>query len=155
MDDTNKQIKIEESLRRFWAIELESLLKSYNFSMTNVGLKLLIDQIKHIQRDIFYLLNDKKYTKGKSYIADLRILEPSFILSIIFSQVIPFCFKYKDILEQPVSGLFRKIGKKLYTEIYRTKYINAINSNEISPEKITINSGLSLKLSLPLLVEKG
>jgi hypothetical protein len=68
-----------------------------------MGLNFLIKFYRDLIQDISILMEDKKYTNKKAFIKDLQNLEPSLIISVIFSQIFSFCFRYKDLTDQPVT----------------------------------------------------
>jgi hypothetical protein len=137
-----KQLEIEKNLRYFWKIELDNLVKSNNFNLGGIGLKLLLNFHKNLNKDLSILLADKKYTKGKPYINDLKLLDISLIISVIISQIFPFCFRYKDLMEQPVTQLYMNIGKKLYREINYKMYENTYPDKENRPSFLDFSSNL-------------
>ena len=119
-----KQEKLEESLRNFWKIELDNVIKHNSFSKTDIGLRLLINIFNKLNDVLFEFLNNKKYTNKKPYIKDLLLLDLSLIIAIVISKIIPFCLKYENLNEQPVTSLFKSIGQKFYKEIHYIKYKN-------------------------------
>jgi hypothetical protein len=128
-DDTdyNKQFKIETLLRDLFVvegvapnnkIEIDQLLKSGDVSSKGLGIKFLIKQLSLIDKDLKDYINMKKFIKNKPFISYIKSLDPSLILSIILSQLIPFIIRHREVDSQNVTTLFLKIGDKLYRELF-------------------------------------
>ena len=128
-----KQIKIEEILKEHWKIDIYNMISNKrSLSNDNVGLQILVSQLKLLDDDFINLF--RKPSSKKAYMATIKDLDPSLILSIILGKVIPFAIKYKDLDEQPITKLIINIGETIVNEAAFKLYEQDLKNNLISPE---------------------
>lgn len=161
--DYNKQLKIEETLKYLWKIEVENLLKNKSsLSKDNIGLRIIADEIKSLKEDINLFANDSLYTKYKPYFRVVSNMDASLILSIVLGRCITFAVRFNELDKQPTYNLFKTISEDILFEVVKEYYIKDKNSNKLNKsinlQEYSENKNLSLseeegmKLGLDLVV---
>lgn len=137
--DFNKQLKIEETLKYLWKIEIENLLKKRStLSKDNIGLRILSDEIKRLEEDINIFVNNTLYTKYKAYLKIVSNIQPSLILSIVLGRCITFAVRFDDLDKQPIHSLFKSISDDILFEIGKEYFIKEKKTNKLK-ENINIH----------------
>jgi len=123
LSNFHKQKKLEKSLTDFWKKEINSIYNQKDkLFKSKYGLSLLYTNLISLEKDIKELkINSNKYLKGKSYKKLLLSISSLDIISIVLSNVIPFCVKYDTFLKQNITSLYQKIGKEIYKVYYNTE----------------------------------
>jgi len=161
--DFNKQLKIEETFRYLWKIELENLLKKRSsLTKDNIGLRILSDEIKSLQEDINIFANNTLFTKYKPYFKIVKNMDPSLILSIVLGRSITFAVRFEDLDKQPIHSLFKNISDDILFEISKEYFIKDKNSNKLENNinfheycennNFTLSEEDAIKLGLDLVV---
>jgi DNA-directed RNA polymerase len=136
-DDTlyNKQLKIEETIRHLWRVEIEDILSKKSFlGNDSLGLRILVGEIKNLKDDIHKFINDPVFTKHKPYFKIIKTMDPTLILSILLGKAIPFSVRYKDSDEQPIHSLFKDLGDALLREVGLEYYNNDLKAGKITKD---------------------
>jgi hypothetical protein len=128
---SKKQEFLEETLTEFWRKEIVALFRdNQKLFRSEYGIKFIYNNIIKLDRDIQDLKDDKRSLKGKKYKNLLILMSNPDIISIVLSNVIPFCIKYENILDQNVVGLFEKIGKEIEKMFYRIEWYSYLKRNK-------------------------
>jgi hypothetical protein len=123
LNNRDKQLQIEETLRFFWNQELSKLFKGKNSLFRNaIGINILMNSISKLDKVLNTIKEDKRYLKNKRYRNHIMISDNGIIVSIVLSNIIPHMMKYKS--NQNTATLFERIGKDfhkilLYNEWYK------------------------------------
>lgn len=132
MTNYEKQVKIENTLRDYWKDEIYSfIINNKNTGVYNVGLNLVVRQLKNLDVDIAKLYNKKSFQNNKFYGKIIRQVPSSVILSVVMGKVIHFVAKYGNIEEQPTTKLFKDIGEAILKEIGLQCYKKDVESHVI------------------------
>jgi len=131
LKNSQKQFRIEESLTDFWRKEIVALFKdNQKLFRSEYGIKMIYNNIIKLDRDIQDLKDDKRGLKGKSYKLLLILMSNADVISIVLSNVIPFCIKYESVLNQNIISLFEKVGKEIEKVFYRNEWFKYKNRNK-------------------------
>ena len=151
LNNKEKQLKIEETLRFFWHQELNNIFKGSNSLFNNsIGINILIQSILKLDRVLNTIKADNRYLKNKSYRNHIMISDNGIIVSIVLSNIIPHIMKYKS--SKNTATLFKRIGLDLHSNLlnnewykYENTVINMskIYSVELNSNKYEIEKGLS------------
>jgi len=102
--------------------------------MDNLGLRILVGEVKNLKDDIQVFISEDNIPKNKPYFKKIQNMDPTLVLSIVLGKVIPFSVRYKDAQEQPVHSLFKDLGEALLREVGLEYYNNDIKSGKISKD---------------------
>jgi hypothetical protein len=120
---TQKQFRIEENLTDFWRKEIVELFRNnQKLFRSEYGIKMIYGNIVKLDRDIQDLKEDKRALRGKNYKNLLKLMSNPDIISIVLSNVIPFCIKFYSLLDQNIISLFEKVGKEIEKVFYRNEW---------------------------------
>jgi hypothetical protein len=126
-----KQFRIEESLTEFWRKEIAALFRDkQKLFRSEYGIKMISNNIIKLDRDIQDLKNDKRALKGKKYRTLFLLMSNPDIISIVLCNVIPFCIKYENVLDQNIVGLYEKIGKEIERVFYISEWFKYKKRNK-------------------------
>lgn len=62
--------------------------------------------------DLESYMNTSRFSKSKDYLWCIKDMDKSLITVIVLGQVIPFTIKFKDLKDQNVTSLFKRVGSK-------------------------------------------
>jgi hypothetical protein len=128
---SKKQERIEETLTDFWRREIVALFRdNQKLFRSEYGIKMIYNNIIKLDRDLQDLKDDNRALKGKKYKLLLKLMSNPDIVSIVLSNVIPFCIKFDSILNQNVISLFEKVGKEIESVFYRNEWYKYLNRNK-------------------------
>jgi DNA-dependent RNA polymerase len=114
LESRDKQLKIEREIYNYNKSAFDELIKSPNIFYDKMGLKLLLDSIKLLERDLEDLKKDLRLLKNKNYKDLIVSIENSEIISVVLSNVIPFIFKNSDSpINTKIVSLYKSVGRKL------------------------------------------
>lgn len=91
---------------------------------------MIYNNIIKLDRDLQDLKDDNRALRGKKYKNLLKLMSNPDIISIVLSNVIPFCIKYDSVLNQDIISLFEKVGKEIEKVFYRNEWFKYKNRNK-------------------------
>jgi hypothetical protein len=153
LNNREKQLQIEETLRFFWNQELSKVFEGKKSLFSNsIGINILMNSISKLDKVLNIIKADKRYLKNKNYRNYIMLSENGIIVSIVLSNIIPHMMKYKS--SQNTATLFKRIGMDLHSNLLNNewyKYDNNKNANilhkdyyiEKNNNKYYIEEGLS------------
>jgi len=128
LNNREKQLQIEETLRFFWNQELCKLFKGKKSLFNNsIGINILMNSISKLDKVLNTIKTDKRYLKNKSYRNHIMLSENGIIVSIVLSNIIPHMMKYKS--SQNTATLFKRIGTDLHSNLLNNEWYKYANTN--------------------------
>lgn len=128
LNNRDKQIQIEETLRFFWNQELSKVFEGKKSLFSNsIGINILMNSISKLEKVLNTIKEDKRYLKNKKYRYHIMLSENGIIVSIVLSNIIPHMMKFKS--NQNTATLFKRIGKELHSNLLNNEW-NKYDNNE-------------------------
>jgi hypothetical protein len=121
LNNRDKQLQIEETLRFFWNQELSKIFEGKKSLFSNsIGINILTESMSILDKVLNTIKTDKRYLKNKAYRNHIMLSENGIIVSIVLSNTIPHLMKYKS--NQNTATLFNRIGKELHSNLLNNEW---------------------------------
>ncbi len=118
LNNSEKQIQIEEILRFFWNVELNKMFKDKKSLFSNsIGINILMNSLSKLDNVLNMVKTDKRLLNNKTYINHIILSENGII---VLSNIIPHIMKYK--MSQNTASLYAKIGKDLHSNLLNVEW---------------------------------
>nr|QWO71409.1 RNA polymerase [Termitomyces sp. T123] len=129
LNNRDKQLQIEETLRFFWNQELNSLFEGKKSLFSNyVGINILMSSISKLDKVLNLFKQDKRYLMNKTYRNHIILSQNGVIVSIVLSNIIPHMMKNK--LNHNTATVFKRIGKELHSNFLQNEWSIYTNTNK-------------------------
>jgi len=149
MSAEEKQIKIEEVNRDGCKIDIINIISNKrSLGIDNkIGMEIVGRQLKLLDEDFNNLISSPSFNKSKSYMKIIKLIEPTSIVAIVISKIIPFAVKYKELDDQPITKLIFSVGEAILTEVRIQSYLKYSNSSSTGLEKNKVDFEQYIKLN--------
>jgi DNA-dependent RNA polymerase len=132
LNNRDKQLQIEETLRFFWNQELQKIFEGKKSLFSNyVGINILMSSISKLDKVLNIFKEDKRYLKKKIYRNHIILAKNGIIVSIVLTNIIPHMMKYRS--NQNTATLFKQIGMELHSNLLHNEWCEYNNISKKDP----------------------